>query len=154
MIVRASGICTRHPQRDLNSLLPIWLEETARRMTSSKNPWGMDMISYMEAAAMLGLRHGISNKIMVSTVVTNCHQEAWELLPPAGGLGCPPTGGAGLKPVLHYCDFYSTCHEGVRKNPGYYFGKFEFSSKHGGKWGRVDPFRRAAIESRAGRRVE
>ena len=123
-------------------------------MTSSKNPWGRDMISYMEAAAMFGLRHGISNKIMVSTVVSKCHQEAWELLPPAGGLGCPPThGGAGLKPVLHYCDFYSTCHEGVRKNPGYYFGKFEFSAKHGGKWGRIDPFR-CAIESTADRRVE
>ena len=40
------------------------------------------------------------------------------------------------RPMLHFCQFYSLSKEKV---VGRYFGKYEFSERHGGRWAKLSP---------------
>ena len=128
---------------DLKLILPMWLSET-ERMIDSGEAWALDMDAYVVAAASHGLRHGNSPRLFVSNAAVGCDDEAWAQL--SEQLGCElPEGPAAQRPVLHYCQFYTTNYDAKdsdpdRKVPGRFFGKYEFSKRHGGHWADIDPF--------------
>lgn len=140
---------------DLAKVAPLWLNETARRLDAEKAAWAMDMPTYSHAAAVYGLRHEVSPSLMVSDPsASSCSSEGWAA-PDAqlGGGSCPLAGccqprpgaatGPPPLPVIHFCQFYNAMKlkpsDTPMRPPGRYFGKYEFSARHGGSWGKLSP---------------
>ena len=118
---------------DLGKVVPHWLNDTKRRIHASKNAWAVDMPAFMHSTAMYGLRHGVSDRFMVSNAHAGCGSEGWGSIE-GGALrrtGCAPPPSNVPLPVIHFCQFYNT--EKEAKVPGRFFGKYEFSARHGGR---------------------
>ena len=150
---------------DLRDLLPVWYNDTVRRI-DQKAAWAVDMPAYVVAAASIGLRHGMSTELYVSNPQVACEDEGWRAVRLGTGtnpLHCTLADGTPVEverwsklkppsvhPLIHFCQFYTTQFDvtervsepngGGRKLPGRFFGKFEFSASHGGVWGKLDPF--------------
>lgn len=129
---------------DLRRLVPVWLNETRWQLRHRGASWGMDMPAYSHAAAVYGLRHEVSPGFFVSNAGVTCGAEAWDSIDALlGSRGDPASCRRKAaapeqvpRPMLHFCQFYSLSKEKV---VGRYFGKYEFSERHGGRWAKLSP---------------